>query len=280
MVRCLRDRARRELRRFVRRGRGDVAHERFRGGDRARRGGAKLVEDRRDACVEVGGGNDVVHETDPLRVQRVEAFAGDEQRARRRRADLRQDERRDHGRNDAELDLGEAEDRIVGGDDDVGGGDQTAAAAERGAVHARDHRLRTTVDRDQHRGHRLGVADVLRFREFERRAHPRDVGAAAKGFAGAGEHDRPDARVGTQGLEGIAQRGDQLGVEGVPDVGPVHGDARARPVPLDLHERVDHRGGFHALRRTSASSRRTLAVRTPCKGTYAPGTPLRGRIPA
>ena len=121
----LRDRARREGRRFV------VALPRQRRAPapspRRSRSAPRCgvsSEHRVDRGVELVGRYDVVHEADPLRARGVEAFAGDEQRARLRRADLRQHERRDDGRNDAELHFGEAEDRIVGGDDDVADRDQ------------------------------------------------------------------------------------------------------------------------------------------------------------
>ena len=60
----------------------------------------------------------------------VEALAGQEERARVRRADLRQHEGRDDRRNDAELDFGEAENRVVGGDRDVADGGQPGAPAQ------------------------------------------------------------------------------------------------------------------------------------------------------
>ena len=66
-------------------------------------------------------------------------------------ADLRDDERRDHRRQDAELHLGEPEHRVLGGDDDVADRGEAGAAAERGAVDAADQRHRQRVERLEHR---------------------------------------------------------------------------------------------------------------------------------
>ena len=71
-----------------------------------------------------------------------EAAPGQKQFARSRPADLGEHERRDDGRDDAELHLGEAERRMFFGDDDVAYRRQPRAAAERGAVDAANHRHR------------------------------------------------------------------------------------------------------------------------------------------
>ena len=127
-----------------------------------------------------------------LRALGVEAFAGKEERPRVRRADLREDERRDDGWNDAEFHFGEAEDRIVGRDRDVADGRQSRTSAQRGAVHLRDDGLGAVVDRAEHVAHVLGVGDVRLEAQIERGAHPVDVGAAAEDLALAGQHDRAD----------------------------------------------------------------------------------------
>ena len=74
-----------------------------------------------------------------------EPGAGQEQLARRRPADLREHERRDDRRQNAELHFGEAEDGLLFGDHDVADGRETGAAAERRAVDAADERERAGV---------------------------------------------------------------------------------------------------------------------------------------
>ena len=135
--------------------------------------------------------------TSPIveRAAGVEAFAGQEQRARVRSADLGDDERRDHRRQDAEFRLGEPEDRPFGGDDDVADRREPRTAAQRGAVDAADDRFRHAVDRAVHARQAARVLDVLALAQIERGAHPVDVGAAGKDLAGAGEHDRADGVV-------------------------------------------------------------------------------------
>ena len=154
-------------------------------------------------------------EPDSERVLRSEALAGEEV-APRRRSDLREDERRDHGRDDPEAHLGEAEDRIGRRDGDVGAGDEAGAAAEREAVHAarRRERGRLRSPRASVEPHR--VLDVLVVRESIDGALPLDVGAGAEATALAREHDGAgvaDVR------ERLGQLGDERGVEGVSALG-------------------------------------------------------------
>ena len=75
---------------------------------------------RSTGSVEVG--RDLVDEADVQRGRGVEALAGEEVASRRAAPDPRQHERRDDRGHDPELDLGEAERRILGGDRDVGAG--------------------------------------------------------------------------------------------------------------------------------------------------------------
>lgn len=82
-----------------------------------------------------------------------------------------------------------------------------------------DDRFRNAVDRAVHPREAARVLDVVLFAEVERGAHPIDVGPAAENLALAREDDGTDRFVGRQRLEGTVQRGNQLGVEGVADVG-------------------------------------------------------------
>jgi hypothetical protein len=125
-------------------------------------------------------------------------------------------------------------------DREVGDGDQAAAAAEGRALHARDHGLGAAIDRAEHRGHRLRIAHVLVFAQVERIAHPRDVGTAAERLARAGQHDRANAAVVAEADERLMKRGDQLRIEGIPDVGPIDDDACVRPLALDANHAFRH----------------------------------------
>ena len=115
------------------------AISRFARGDGARRGRQQLAARSRRSSRSRSASAPTAC-TRPISRARAarESRAGQEQLARRRHADLRDDERRDHRRQDAELHLGEAEHRVVGGHDDVADGGEAGAAAERGAVDAAD----------------------------------------------------------------------------------------------------------------------------------------------
>ena len=160
-------------------------------------------------------------EPDPKRGLGIEALTGQEEPSRRRGADSRQDERRDHGRDDPELDLGEAEDRIGRGHRHVGAADEARAAAERVALHPPDDRGGAGVDRLQHAVEAERVLDVLLVGEIDRRALPVDVGAGTEALTFSGEQDRTCvADVG----EGVRQLLDQRRIEGVPALGPCQRD--------------------------------------------------------
>ena len=168
------------------------AHEELRGGDRLGSGVAELGESTVYRRVQLARRYDFVDQADRHGAPRVETLAGKEQRARLRGPDLRQDEGRDDGGNDAQLHFGESEDRVLGRDSDVADGCEAGASAQRRAVDSTDHWLGAVVDRAKHVAHPLGVGDVCLVRQIERRAHPVDVGAAAEDLALAGEHDGAD----------------------------------------------------------------------------------------
>jgi hypothetical protein len=171
-----------------------------------------------------------VDEPDPERGRRVEALAGHEVPSRRAGPDPRDRERRDRRRDDPELDLGEGELRVLGGDHDVGARDEAAPAAEHVAMDPRDDGRRALVDRLEHLPEPPRVLHVLLVRELGRRAHPLDVCAGAEALALAREHD--DARV-AHVRERILELGDQRGVERVATVGPREDDAEDGPFPFD-----------------------------------------------
>ena len=205
----------------------NAREECFARGDAARRGGSDLSGHARDREVEVVlGRDDFMDETDRKRSRRIEAFARQRERARVRRPDLREYERRNDRGHDAEFRFGEPENRICGGDRDVAARDQARAAAERGAVDAPDHGLSRRVDRAEHARHTARVLEVRFAAEVERCAHPSDVGAAAEALAGSGEDDSANACIGFKELEGRPQLGDQFRVERVAHLGAGERDVR------------------------------------------------------
>ncbi len=156
------------------------------------------------------------------------------QAARVALADRVQHVRTDRRRQDAELRLADGEARVVGGDRDVAGAGEADAAAERGALDARDGRLRAGVDSAQHRRELARVVEVPFDRRLARALHPVEVGAGAEVLAVAGEHDHAHAVVGAEPREGRVEFGDHLFVERVVDVRPRHRDLRdAGPARVD-----------------------------------------------
>src|SRR5205823_11207699 len=91
-------------------------------------GAEQLADDALDRLVQFV--RELVDEAGPEGGLGVETLAGQEEPPRCRGPDAREDERRDHGRNDPELDLREAEDGIGRRDRDVGAADQPRAPAE------------------------------------------------------------------------------------------------------------------------------------------------------
>ena len=232
-----------------------VEHELLRVPRGLRARGPQLRDHPLDRRVEVA--RDLLDEPDPQRRGRVEPLAGDEVAPRGARADLRQRERRDHRRDDPELDLGERELRLGPGDRDVRAGDEPAAAAERVALDAPITGAGHGVDRLEHHPQPPRVGDVLLVAELDRGPHPVDVGAGAEARPVAREHDR--ARVADVG-ERLGQLGDQLGVERVAPVRPRHRHAQGVRDLLDAqrshapHPKPSHRKVARMLRGALAAA--------------------------
>ena len=164
--------------------------------------------------------------TSPIRsaVVGVEALAGDEVASRRARADLGQRERRDHRRDDPELDLEKANTASGAATTMSAARDEPAPAAERVALDARDHRRRARVDRLEHHpqpprvGHVLLVAELDRScASTRRRRRPRSSCPRPRA--------RPRARRRRPARTPSVSSCDQRGVERVPLLRPRHRDA-------------------------------------------------------
>jgi len=181
-------------------------------------------------------------EPDPERRLCIEALSGQEVAPGSALPDLREDERRDHCRDDPELDLREPEDRVFGRDRDVHRGGEAGPAAERVALDPRDDRRGARIDRLHHPEEPHRVIDVLVEGEVDRRSLPLDVGAGAEALPLAGEQD--GTRI-SDILERFVQPGDQLGVEGIAPLRLCERHPQDRPVAL--HSQPRHRAGLYEL---------------------------------
>src|SRR6185503_10330321 len=147
---------------------------------------------------------------------------------------------------DGEVDLGEAQARVGGGDADVAGQRQLEAAAEGVAADGGDDRLRAAL----HQGAELHAPAVLaEDRRHLGRGELADVGAGGERLvAGADHHDDADAVVGDQPLEGGIEVAPHGLVHRVVNLGPVErdgADAVGR-LPADRLVLVTHRTTFFA----------------------------------
>jgi thiosulfate reductase cytochrome b subunit len=227
----------------------DAPYQQLGGADGRRSGAAQLGDAAFDGGVELGRWYDVVHQADVPRVRRIEALAGEEERACLRGSDFRQDDGRDDRRNDTEFHLGKAEDRVVGGDGDVANRGQPCSSAQGGALDSPDDGLGAVVDGPKHVAHPFGVAHVRIEAQLERGTHPIDVGAAAKDAPLAVEDDHANVVGGGNAREGLVELGDDLGIEGVTNLGPGECDASDAGADVEF-DGVGHAGRVRAVIRT------------------------------
>ena len=101
-----------------------------------------LAEPLLDHRVEIRDRADLVDEAEAMRIGGRHAMRPQEERACRGDADAPDDVGRNRRRQDPDPRLGEADLRVVGGDDDVADSQQPGAATERRPMHARHHRHR------------------------------------------------------------------------------------------------------------------------------------------
>ena len=105
-------------------------------------------------------------------------------------------------------------------------------------MHPRHDGYRAAVDGDQHVVQPSGIRLVVLERQAPRRALPADVGASAEDRTVPGEDHGAQSRwrLVRQAPERLGERGDELGVERVADIGTRQYDPRDRPscpAPLD-----------------------------------------------
>ena len=124
--------------------------------------------------------------------------------------------------------------RGFGGDDDVAGGGEAHAAAERIALHARDHRPRAGMHGVEHARHLERIGVIVGVAEAGHRAHPVEIGAGAERRAARGDDHHARVRRGLDVGEGGGDFRDQRVVEGVADFGPVEPQPAHRAALLDL----------------------------------------------
>jgi hypothetical protein len=128
----------------------------------------------------------------------------------------------------AALDLGQAEARVFGGDDQVAAERQLEAAAHGPALDGRDQRLRQ-------RG--LGQPAEPAARDLRGLTGQRglEVHAGAERAVGAGEDAGPQFGVGLQGVQCFRQSGRDRRVHGVAGLRPVDRDQQGPADPLGAH---------------------------------------------
>ena len=160
----------------------------------------------------------------PQGLRRVEPFRRQEVAPRRPLADGGHDIGRDHGRDQAEPNFGQAEAGRLGRDGDVAASDQPDAAAEGRALDPRHGRLGQEVQHPHQLRQSAGIAQVLGVAVTGHPLHPAEIGAGGKALAFRPQHDRPDLVVVAQPAQNVGQVGDHGIVEGVMDLGPVQGD--------------------------------------------------------
>ena len=99
--------------------------------------------------VEVGGHHDPVHDPDPLGLVRVDPLAEQQQLVRLLARHVAVDQRHDHERERAHVDLGRAEGRLLLGDDQVAGERDAERAGEHVAVGGADRGLAELADQPE-----------------------------------------------------------------------------------------------------------------------------------
>ncbi len=162
---------------------------------------------------------DLVNHADPQGVLGSKSFAGEEVATRLSGADARHRMGRDDGGQDAQLDLAEGKNAVVGGDRDVTGTDQAGTAAECGTVSSHDHRAASAGDGRQHSRHAQCLVAIFVGRQLDRRSHPVHIGTGTEDLSLAGEYDHSHRWIGIERVEAVAQCRNQSPIEGIAYIG-------------------------------------------------------------
>jgi hypothetical protein len=179
--------------------------------------------------------HDLVDQADLERLVGPDRIAAHDHRERLRHADhAGQALRPARAGQDAELDLGQAEARGLRAHPIVAGERHLEAAAERGAVDRRHHRLGRALDQVEH---------LVQARLLRRLAELGDVGAGNERAPRARNHDRGDIAVRGGLLEAVAQALAHVLAERV-DRRIVHGEHRDAAAAIEVDGLAD---GGHGL---------------------------------
>ena len=144
----------------------------------------------------------------------------------------------DHRWHDAQLYFAEAEAGIVGGHRHVGGADQAQSTAKGCALNPGDNRLGALVDRlHQPRQFQCIVPVLLRI-QFSHGAHPVEVGARGKMFAGGLQHHHADTVIAAGLFKSFRQRGNDAVIEGVAFFRVVQSDSGHRTFCLYCYAHI------------------------------------------
>ena len=188
-----------------------------------------------------GHGDDLVHEADAARLARVEALAGERVASQLADTNGIGKLRDDDAGHQAPARFRDGEDRVVGGDGDVAGGDEAGAAAEASALDQRDGGDGEPLESAGGVRGQPGDAEVLGGGGGGHFVAPAQVHTGLEVPAVASEDDDPNAGASAEVVHRRVERGDQVAIVGIVDLGPVEGHRRG-PAPVDLPQdgRVGH----------------------------------------
>ncbi len=199
------------------------------------RHGRDLLADLDRGRQEVGGRHDAADEPGALGFGGVHHPPGQAQIHRLCLADKARQALRSAGpRHRAELDLGLAEPRGVGGDDDVAHHRDLAAAAKRKPGDRRDHRLPALRDPLPAAGDEVLEIDL----GIALADHLLDIGAGGKSLVVAGKNDGTDPVVCFKVVQSRGQFADQRRIQRIQRLRPVQADDADGTSPLDENTRV------------------------------------------
>ncbi len=177
-----------------------------------------------------------MHQADLASKDRGEAFAGHEEAARPGRADLAQDIGRDHRRSDAQLHLAKGQARRLGGNHDIAHRQQAQPAAHRSTIHPRHHRRGEEIDRVEDQRQLSGLPFIALLRRLDRRLHHRQIRTRAERLARTRQNHARKLLIPCQFRKSCLQIVEQLRIERVMHLWPVHRNRSNAPVVAVLNQ--------------------------------------------